>query len=127
MVGLLRIWNPDVIVADRFRLDELLDSNPPCPVVPRRLMPSEWSEDIRALRRLAADGPLSCTVRSRSLVRASLAVSEVRSDESGCVKLIKRGQNNTARDDVAAALTLAAGALARMPKRRTGGAYLGVA
>ena len=126
VVGLMRIWNPQVIVCDRFRLDELLDSNPPCPVVPRRLMPSEWSEDIRAVRRLAADGPLSCTVRSRGLLRASLAVSEVRSDESGCVKLIKRGQNNTARDDVAAALTLAAGALARMPPKRSG-VYLGVA
>ena len=126
VVGLMRIWNPQVIVCDRFRLDELLDSGPSCPVVPRRLMPSEWSEDIRAVRRLAADGPLSCTVRSRGLLRASLAVSEVRSDESGCVKLIKRGQNNTARDDVAAALTLAAGALARMPPKRSG-VYLGVA
>ena len=50
VVDQLRRWRPDVIVCDRFRLPELLDCNLTCSVVPRRLMPSEWSEDIRALR-----------------------------------------------------------------------------
>ena len=38
------------------------------------------------------------------------------------------GFNNTGRDDVAAALVLAAGAVSRLPKRAPGtGVYLGVA
>ena len=126
VVDQLRRWRPDVIVCDRFRLPELLDCNLTCSVVPRRLMPSEWSEDIRALRRMAADGPLSCEPSSRPLVSASLSVSEVKNDDSGNAKLCKRGVNNTARDDVSAALTLAAGALSRMPARSSG-VYLGVA
>ena len=113
----IRGWAPQVIVCDRFRLDDLMDAKPPCPVVPRRLMPSEWDADIRALRRFAADGPLSCSVASRPLVEASLSVSEVRTDESGITKLIKRGSHNQARDDISAALALACGALARMPSR----------
>ena len=36
-----------------------------------------------------------------------------KTDESGNFRLIKRGTNNIARDDVAAALVLAAGARAR--------------
>ena len=126
VVDQLKRWRPDVVVCDRFRLPELLDCNLTCSVVPRRLMPSEWSEDIRALRRMAADGPLSCEPSSRPLVSASLSVSEVKNDDSGNAKLCKRGVNNTARDDVSAALTLAAGALSRMPVRSSG-VYLGVA
>ena len=122
----IRAWRPDVLVCDRFRYDELRDCNPNYPIVPRKLMPSEWSEDIRALRRMAADGPLSCEVASRSLVAASLAVSEVKTLDDGNVRLVKRGAQNAARDDVAAALTLAAGALARVPERSRG-VYLGVA
>ena len=119
-------WHPDVIVADRFRYLELLDCKPACPIVARRLMPSEWAEDIRALRRYAADGPLSCDSGSRALFQASLAVAKVRNYEQGDVRLVKRGTNNEARDDVAAALTLAAGVLSRIPKRSRG-VYLGVA
>ena len=89
-------------------------------------MPSEWSEDIRALRRYAADGPLSCAPGSRALFKASLSVAKVRNNDDGNVRLVKRGTNNEARDDVAAALTLAAGARSRMPKRSLG-VYLGVA
>ena len=122
----IRAWRPDVLVCDRFRYDELRDCNPNYPIVPRKLMPSEWSEDIRALRRMAADGPLSCEVGSRSLVAASLAVSEVKTLDDGNVRLVKRGAQNAARDDVSAALTLAAGALARVPERSRG-IYLGVA
>ena len=125
VIDRIRKWNPGVLVCDRFRLPELIDAAPPCPVVPRRLMPSEWSADIRALRRYAADGPLAVEPESRDLLAAALAVCEVRSDESGCTKLIKRSKNES-RDDAAAALTLAAGALSRVPERSRG-AYLGVA
>ena len=113
----IRQWAPSVIICDRFRFDDLLDAKPPCPVVPRRLMPSEWDHDIRSLRTFAADGPLSCDPECRPLVEASLSVTEVRTDDAGVSKLIKRGHRNAGRDDVSAAWTLAAGALARSPSR----------
>ena len=72
----------------------------------------------RALRKIAKDGPLSCSGPSAALVTASLAVSLVKNDESGNVRLVKRGTNNTARDDVAAALILAAGSFVRASGHR---------
>ena len=123
--GILGAWGrPEVIVCDRFRLGELLDASGTIPVVPRVARWSESTADIRALRRFALDGPLSCAPTSRALLTASLAVASVKSDDAGNVRLVKRGNNNQARDDVAAALALAAGALDRAP-RRSSGAYLG--
>ena len=81
----------------------------------RRTRWSEASEDIRALRKGAADGPLSVEPGSRDLLAASLSVATVKSDDAGSVRLVKKSSDNTARDDVAAALVLAAGALARAP------------
>ena len=126
-VATLRPWNPEIIMCDRFRLPELLDGmgRSTIPVIPRVTRWSEGADDIRGLRRLALDGPLACDERSRSLVAASLAVSEVTSDDAGNQKLIKRGSHNESRDDVAAALCLAAGALARSPSRPRR-AYLGM-
>ena len=46
---------------------------------------------------------------SRALLAASLSVALVKNDDQGNTRLAKRGSNNTARDDVAAALVLAAG------------------
>ena len=127
--AVLAEWgSPELIVCDRFRLGELQDCVHKTPVIPRV---SRWSEaafDIRALRQLAVDGPLSAEVESRPLLAASLAVAMVRNDDAGNVRLSKKGSNNTARDDVAAALVLAAGVYQRsrsQPKR--GGAYLGLA
>ena len=68
------------------------------------------AEDIRALRKLALDGPLSVELASRNLIGASLAAAMVKNDDQGSVRLQKRGSNNTGRDDVAAALVLACGA-----------------
>ena len=48
-----------------------------------------------------------------TLIGASLAVARVKSDDAGSMRLVKRGTNNQSRDDVAAALTLAAGAYER--------------
>ena len=126
MVASLRAWDPEVIVCDRFRLPELLDGMGrwACPVIARVTRWSEAADDIRGLRRLALDGPLSCEPRSRALVAASLAVAEVKPDDAGSVRLVKRGSHNASRDDVAAALALAAGALARSPSRPSR-AYLG--
>ena len=104
---------PEVILCDRFRLNELADCVNGTPLVPRVTRWSEASEDIRALRKIAADGPLACEESSRLLVAASLSAAMVKNDDQGSVRLVKRGTNNTARDDVAAALTLAAGAFMR--------------
>ena len=105
---------PDTVLCDRFRLADLQDAVAGrCPVFPRRTMWSTASEDIRALRKLSLDGPLSCAVSSRALVAASLAAAMVKNDESGNTRLVKRGAKNQARDDVAAALVLAAGSFAR--------------
>ncbi len=117
VVDAIREWRPAVIVCDRFRLAEALDHGPPCPVEPRVGRWSEQSEDIRALRKAALDGPLSVDPGSRALIGASLAVAAVKHDDGGNVRLVKRGTNNTARDDVAAALVLAAGEAARRMRR----------
>ena len=114
----IRPWQPASIVCDRFRLADILDARPSCPVLPRAMLPSEKSADIRALRRAAADGPLAPAPEAQPLIEASLGVAVVRHDSRGNIEMVKSGSNNTARDDVAAALVLAAGAAARRPKPR---------
>lgn len=119
---------PQLLVCDRFRLAELEDATRR---ERARLEPrvSRWSEaafDIRSLRQMALDGPLSVDVDSRALLGVSLSGSMVRNDDQGNTCLVKDGTNNQARDDVAAALVLAAGAMARKPKR-TGIRSLGLA
>ena len=120
--------SPELIVCDRFRLGELRDCTNGTEVVPRV---SRWSEagfDIRAVRQLAVDGPFCIEEQSRPLLAASLSGAMVRNDDQGNTRLTKKGSNNTARDDVAAALVLAAGVYQRarsQPKRA--GAYLGIA
>ena len=66
------------------------------------------------------DGPLSLSVESRLIVVASLASSLVKNDDAGSVRLVKRGTNNQARDDIAVALTLAGGAFARATATKQG-------
>ena len=118
----------ELIVCDRFRLGELRDVVNGTTVVPRVSRWSEAGDDIRSLRRLVKDGPLSVEPASRPLLAASLSVAMVKNDDQGNVRLAKKGSNNTARDDVAAALVLGAGVFQRaraQPKRS--GAYLGTA
>ena len=113
-------WGPPaVIVCDRFRLPELQDAvNGTAPLVPRRARWSEAAEDIRATRKMAKDGPLSVAAGSRDLLTASLAVATVKSDDQGSTRMIKKDSDNQSRDDVAAALVLAAGMMARAPAPR---------
>ena len=114
-------WGKPVgVVADRFRIADLEDAGL-SGLSPRMSRWSESSEDVRALRKMAKDGPLSVDPGSAPLLEASLAVAMVKNDDSGNVRLQKRGSNNTSRDDVAAALTLGAGAHQRRNKARTGG------
>ena len=108
-------WEPRAIVCDRFRLAELEDTVPGCPLEPRVSRWSESSFDIRSLRKLASDGPLSVDPESVPLLEASLSAATVKVDESGNTRLVKRGSNNQSRDDVAAALVLACGFEARSP------------
>ena len=119
---------PELVICDRFRINELSDCVNGTQVIPRVSRWSESGDDIRALRRLVKDGPLSLEEGSRPLLAASLSVAMIKSDDSGNVRLIKKGSNNASRDDVAAALVLGAGIYQRsrsQPKRA--GAYLGTA
>lgn len=110
-------WGVGGIVADLFHLNRLRDEvGGRWPLQHRRARWSEATEDIAALRKLALDGPLSVELASRELLAESLAAAVVKNDEQGSCRLIKRDpSNNTGRDDVAAALVLAAGVLARTP------------
>ena len=104
-------------MCDRARLSELEDciGNWPIePMVPRWF---EGSFNVRSLRRTAQDGPLSVSQDSRALLKASLAAAMVENDSSGNVRMVKKSTNNTGRDDVAYALHLGAGALARAEGR----------
>ena len=129
LLELVKPWRPQCIVCDRFRYEELLDVAGRLVIVPRVTRWSEAAFDIRALRKTAKDGPLAVDLAARGLLAESLAAARVKNDEQGGFRLVKRdGFNNTGRDDVAAALVLAAGAVSRLPKRAPGtGVYLGVA
>ena len=107
-----------MLVCDYFREPELRDSCPGSWVIePRRTLWSNASEDIRGLRKMALDGDLQCGGPGADLLTASLAAAMVENDTSGNVRMIKRGTNNQERDDVAAALILAAGAVHRYGDR----------
>ena len=118
---IMETWGkPQLIVLDRFRLMEFQDAVGNKARLEPRV--SRWSEaafDIRALRQMALDGGLAVEVDSQALLSTSLLTATVKVDDAGSFRLVKRGTNNTARDDVAFALTLAAGALARKPKAAT--------
>ena len=112
---------PTAVVCDRFRLDELRDARVPCRVLPRVTRWSESSFDIRALRARVKDGPFSIDPSSKSMMAASLAAAVVQNDDSGSCRLLKKGSNNTGRDDIAAAFTLAAGLYERSMERGPSG------
>ncbi|MDE0357676.1 MAG: hypothetical protein OXN92_08020 [Gammaproteobacteria bacterium] len=119
---------PALIVADRFRINELRDCSLGVPLEPRGSGATRWShpsDDIRALRKAAMDGPLSIPEGSRLLMAASLTAARVVNDTSGNVRMVKRDpSNNTGRDDVCSAWVLAAGAVKRhgsgVPRREVG-------
>ena len=114
-VALARWGDIEFIIGDRFRVPEVYDwnENHRIPIIPRVTRWSEASEDIRAVRRMTKDGPMSVVPSATLLLTASLSAAQVKGDDAGNMRLVKRGTNNTGRDDVAAALTLAAGAWER--------------
>ena len=85
---------PKVILCDRFRMDDLQDALPPCPVSPRVTRWSEAAAAIRDLRKLVLDEGLSVEPVSRDLLTASLAVATVKNDDQGNARLVKRSQHN---------------------------------
>ena len=114
MEWIVERWGtPQMIVSDFFRKDEMKDASPPCPVELRRTMWSYSAHDIRALRKLARDAGMNIPKEAAPLIGGSIAVAKVENDTSGNHRLVKAGTNNTGRDDVAAALVLASGAIAR--------------
>lgn len=115
---------PTTIIADRFKAPELADAAGRVPVEPRRMMPSDAENDIDSLSRYCKDGPLSVDPASAPLIETSIAVTTVATDGYGNRRIVK-SPNNTARDDVCAALALAAGGHARRSRVKTGGGYLG--
>ena len=120
-----RWGKPRLIVCDRFRLPDLQDAiKGGVRLEPRVTRWSEAASDIRALRKMAKDGGLAVDEDSRLLLATSLARARVQNDDAGSVRLVKHGSNNQSRDDVAAALVLAAGAVERHPPR-TGSGYIG--
>ena len=90
---ILDSWGaPARVICDRFRMLELTDSiGSTCTIEPRISQWSESSFDIRALRKLVSDGPLS-VADGRELLSASLAVAQVKNDESGNVRIIKQNE-----------------------------------
>ena len=109
--------SPAAVVADRFRVPDLKDAGL-VGLESRITRWSESSEDIRSLRKMAKDGPMAVDPESAQLLAASLSVAQVKNDSSGNVRLEKRGSNNTSRDDVAAALVLAAGLYGRRTRNQ---------
>ena len=127
LLAMIQAWRPEGIICDRFRYDELRDAvKGSIPLKPRVSRWSEAAEDIRALRKMALDGPMTVGLESRLLMEASLASARVKNDDQGSYRLVKKDPaNNTGRDDVAAALVLLAGAMERRPAPRR--RYLGIA
>ena len=115
----LEAWGrPSTFISDRARIGELEDAVGRIPLIKRVTMWFEASEDIRALRRYAKDGPLACPREYRALFRTSLSAAMVRNDDSGNTRLSKRSTDNVARDDIAAALVLGCGEVERRSRRR---------
>lgn len=104
-------------VCDRHRAPEIRDAiRGRWPLTVRATRWSESTEDVGALRTLAADGPLAIEARSRALMRVALREAEAESDTSGNVRPVKR-RHERSRDDVALALMLACGVFHRAARR----------
>ena len=108
-------FRPQAIVCDRFRVDEVRDAvRGRCPVQPRITRWSESTFDVQATRKQGHDGALAVVEAARPLFRLTLAETLVDSDDDGNVRTVK-ARDKRSRDDLGRALTLACGAVARLP------------
>lgn len=104
LLALVRTWQPEVIVGDRARANEVRDAGPPARFVTRVTQWFEASEDYRALRKQALGGNAAVSPESRPLLAAGLAAAKIEQDASGNSRHVKRDpSNNTSRDDAVAA------------------------
>ena len=88
LVDRIMPWRPSAVVCDRFRLAELQDAaGGRVRILPRVSRWSECAFDVRALRKVAADGPLAVEPESRGLLAASLAAAAVKNDDQGNTRL----------------------------------------
>ena len=91
---IFRRWKrPTGINSDFFRMRDIIDHARGVPCSTRRDRWSDAGEDIRALRKIACDGPLSISPSSVPLVSASLSVAMVK-PEDGNLRMKKKGTNN---------------------------------
>ena len=123
LIDRLMAFGPSLLIGDEFRRPAVADAiGGRAPWVTRRTRWSEITQDIGHCRKLGHDGGMTVTLESRRALMMALAETEVESDDDGNVRLTKRRRGRS-RDDLCVALVMAAGALARMPKRRR--VYLG--
>ncbi len=112
-------WDVQGMIADRFLGPKLYDAVAGrWPLVTRQTRWSEQTEDISAFRKSALDGALAIEPRSKRMVELGLSHSEIESDTSGNVRMIKTHGERSRRDDVIMAGLMAAGAVSRMPPER---------
>ena len=106
---------PAAMVCDRFRFSDLQDAvQNACYIDPRVSRYSEAASDVRdTAKGIQGWAVFSLEESSRPLLMASLAAAFVKNDDQGNTRFSKRNSDQKARDDVAAALTLAAGGWGR--------------
>ena len=109
----IREFSPRAVFADKDRVSELSDAGITS-VVSSIMGWSLHTSNIRALRKLAGDGPLSVAPESRSIIEASLRESSVQNSDAGGHRLVKRRAKNRSRDDVVASVLMAAGQFSRL-------------
>lgn len=107
---------PGIVLGDRFQATRLRDACKGWAPFTERI--TRWStstEDIGLTREMVRDGGMSAEENSRGLLTLSLSQARVRF-EGGNVRIVKR-RGDASRDDVAVALSLAAGAIMRSRRR----------
>ena len=119
LMDLVMQHRPCLVVADRYRLQEVADAvGGRCRVQARVTRWQESTEDITRARQVAIDEGLSIGPQSGAAIRFALSQAAVETDSSGNVRIGKTGMNARARQDAIMALVLALG---RVPRRGAAG------
>ena len=108
--------SPSIVLHDRFAPTLVRDALKGWPSKERITRWSTGAEDIGLTREFARDGGLSFEESSRGLLSLGLSQAAVRYDDSGNCRIVKR-RGDSSRDDVAVALSLAAGEALRRLRR----------